>query len=78
MLAIPQHSDSVSSVAAIRDGSFLGHMKPINEGRVLYSTPNIIKIGNISHSSILFVITLKLNECNTVSVPNKTTDIPIK
>ena len=78
MLAIPKHSDSVSSVADIIDGSFLGHMKPINEGRVLYSTPNIIKIGNISHSSMLFVTALKLNECNTVSVPNNITDISIK
>ena len=78
MLAIPQHSDSVSSAAEISDGSFLGHMKPINEGRVLYSTPNIIKIGNISHSNMLFGTVLKLNECNTVSVPNNTTDIAIK
>lgn len=78
MLAIPKHSDSVSSVADISDGSFLGHMKPINEGRVLYSTPNIIKIGNISHSSMFFVAALKLNECNTVSVPNNITDISIK
>ena len=78
MLAIPKHSDSISNVAEISDGNFLGHMKPINDGSVLYSTPNIIRIGNISHSNMLFVTVLKLNECNTVSVPNNTTDIAIK
>ena len=78
MLAILKHSDSISSVAEISDGSFLDHMKPINDGSVLYSTPNIIRIGNISPSSMLFVPVSKLNECNTVSVPNNITDIAIK
>lgn len=55
---MPEPTDSVKNAAEMIDNVFLGQMKPMNEGNVLYSMPKIIITGNINHSRTLCFISL--------------------